>query len=224
VGLKLIIVRHGETEANVKRINQGHSNGKLTKLGIKQARKAGKRLAKENIDIIYCSDLGRTRDTAREIMKYVKAPICFVKDIRERNLGVFDGKPFGTFTNYAQEKGLDLFSYRPSKGESRKDVRDRIMLFYKKCLKKHKNDTVLWVTHGGIITRMNVYFLKAGDSAYPQLHPTNCAVTIIEADDENNHEVKLVNCTKHLKSKPYKRRVFKKSRKAPKKKIFLPIL
>jgi len=37
--MRLILVRHGETEGNVKRLIQGHLHGKLTKKGREQAKK-----------------------------------------------------------------------------------------------------------------------------------------------------------------------------------------
>lgn len=203
--MRLIVVRHGETEANVKGVNQGHSHGKLTSRGIEQADKLGKRLAKEKIDIIYCSDLGRTRHSARMIRRYVKAPIRYVKDIRERDLGVFEGKTVGSFTDYMKNKNLDMFTHRPEGGESRKDVWERTLRFLGRCLKKHPDKIVLWVTHGGIMNRANAHFMKADDSQYLKLHPMNCAVSMFEVFKDGNHKVHLVNCTKHLEKKSRKK-------------------
>ncbi len=203
--MKLIIVRHGETEANVKRVNQGHSHGKLTDKGIKQANRLGKRLMRKKIDIIYCSDLWRTKHTARIIRKYVKAPIKYVKEIRERDLGVFEGKPINSFTEYMRKNNLDMFSHRPEGGESRKDVWDRTLGFFGRCLKKHPDKTVLWVTHGGIMNRLNFHFMKADNSQYSKLHPDNCAVSMFEVFEDGNHKVHFINCTKHLEKKNRKK-------------------
>ena len=58
--MKLILVRHGETEANVARIMQGCSPGVLSKLGKEQAKKLADRLKNEKIDcdnscfIVHC--------------------------------------------------------------------------------------------------------------------------------------------------------------------------
>ena len=65
--MRLILTRHGQTEENVKRILQGHMPGKLTPLGIEQAKKLASRLKDENIDAIYSSDLARTTDTTKEM-------------------------------------------------------------------------------------------------------------------------------------------------------------
>ena len=68
--MRLIMVRHGETEENRDSITQGQTPGHLTKLGKSQAKKLGERLASDNFDIIYCSDLLRCKDTCAEISKH----------------------------------------------------------------------------------------------------------------------------------------------------------
>ena len=51
IPMKLIIVRHGETVANTKRIIQGRESNKLTEKGKDQAKEAGRHLKKHKIDI-----------------------------------------------------------------------------------------------------------------------------------------------------------------------------
>ena len=68
--MKLYIVRHGETIANEKKIIQGQRPGRLTPQGRKQAEKLGQLLEVVNFDIIYCSDLTRTKDTLKKIIPW----------------------------------------------------------------------------------------------------------------------------------------------------------
>jgi len=63
--MRLILVRHGETEENVAKITQGHMPSKLTKQGIEQAKKLALRLKDEKIDKIFVSDLKRCRYGSR---------------------------------------------------------------------------------------------------------------------------------------------------------------
>ena len=49
--LTLVIVRHGETDANKNHIMQGHSEWPLNELGFQQARAAGKRLENTRFDL-----------------------------------------------------------------------------------------------------------------------------------------------------------------------------
>jgi broad specificity phosphatase PhoE len=91
--MKLILTRHGETEENKLGIMQGHMPGKLSGLGIEQAKRLALRLKEERIDFIYSSDLARASDTAKAIAKYhPNTPIEFVEELRERDLGEFQGK------------------------------------------------------------------------------------------------------------------------------------
>src|SRR3989338_4638852 len=68
--MKLILVRHGETDANRDMICQGHMNSHLTQKGLRQARLVAERLKYFPIDIAYSSDLDRALDTCKEILRY----------------------------------------------------------------------------------------------------------------------------------------------------------
>src|SRR5690606_30559966 len=103
--MKLIITRHGETEENVAGILQGHLPGKLSARGIEQAKKLALRLQNDKIDFIYSSDLDRAADTAKEIAQYhPNAKIEFVENLRERNLGEFQGRKRSEFAWDAKDQ------------------------------------------------------------------------------------------------------------------------
>ena len=59
--MKLILVRHGETNENKNKIVQGFLNTTLSKIGIQQAKKVANRLKDEKIDFAYSSDLDRAK-------------------------------------------------------------------------------------------------------------------------------------------------------------------
>ena len=61
---QLIIVRHGETEWNIKSIRQGNLDSRLTEKGMAQAKALAQRLAREHFTALYSSDLGRAVQTA----------------------------------------------------------------------------------------------------------------------------------------------------------------
>ncbi len=114
--MRLIIIRHGETHANAKHIVQGHLNSRLNKKGMAQAKKIGLRLKGEKIDVIFSSDLTRARQTASEIGRFHKAPIHYVKQIRERNAGIFEGRPFKLLLEDFARQGTTEERYKPEKG------------------------------------------------------------------------------------------------------------
>ena len=62
--IELILSRHGETEENKLHIMQGQLPGHLSELGKQQAKALAETLDKEELDVIVCSDLARSYDTA----------------------------------------------------------------------------------------------------------------------------------------------------------------
>lgn len=86
--MKLIIIRHGETNHNKERICQGQLDTDLSIEGIEQAKKLGKRFKETKINFCYSSDLKRAKNTAKEILKYHEdIKLILDKRIRERNFG-----------------------------------------------------------------------------------------------------------------------------------------
>lgn len=67
--IELILSRHGETEENKQRILQGQMPGHLSETGKEQAEQLADLLENEPIDIIICSDLARSYDTAMAVAR-----------------------------------------------------------------------------------------------------------------------------------------------------------
>lgn len=92
---KLILVRHGHTALN--------SPGKeerlrawldipLDETGIREATETAEKLTRYRIEVIYCSDLRRARQTAHILRRRVKADMVATKELRPWNLGAFGGQ------------------------------------------------------------------------------------------------------------------------------------
>ncbi len=159
--MKLTLVRHGQTIGNVKKMTEGHLPGKLSALGKRQAQAVGERLKKEKFDIIYCSDLKRTKDTLKPLLKYhTAAPVIYDEQVRERHYGILEGKPRDD-ANYNRYPGT-RFSRRPTKGESILDVRARAKKFLDYIQKNHPTEAVLVVSHSGFIRQMHSIISKIG--------------------------------------------------------------
>ena len=146
--MKLILVRHGETEENKHGIHQGQLPGRLSDDGKVQAKKVGERLKSVHIDIIYSSDLQRCIDTTQEIAKHhPTAKIIHDKRLRERSLGEFEGKKKGE-ADWSKLSGDELTN-RPKGGEAFTDLFSRVKEFVDELLKKKIDQTILISTHGG---------------------------------------------------------------------------
>ncbi len=197
--MRLIIVRHGETEENVKKIVQGQGFGTLTKRGVEQAKRLGERLKKEKMDAVYCSDLKRARNTAKEIMKFhPKIPIHYVKALRERSFTVLEGKPGDVYKEAAAKEGLPRYLYRPPGGENFPDMKDRIMPFFEKVYSKYSGKRVLFVTHGGVIKVILGAVLGKTWKELQQMDVANSSVNVIEVKRNHEYKVHLLNCIRHL--------------------------
>ena len=66
---RLYLVRHGQSAGNAEGRFGGHGTTPLSPLGVEQAEKTAKILAKEGINVIYSSDLFRAVQTAEPLAK-----------------------------------------------------------------------------------------------------------------------------------------------------------
>jgi broad specificity phosphatase PhoE len=188
--MKIYLTRHGETLGNKDKIHEGgRLHGKLSDLGLEQARKLALRLKDENIDYVYSSDLRRAKQTAKEIMKYhQKTPIKFIKDLREMDLGSFTGKHFDEVDWNKTPKNL----------ESNENAQMRALKFIDKTYPKHKNDSILIVAHAFFNKALISGIQGKETSVMKEIEQKNTCVNIIEIREDKKHIIHLLNCIKHL--------------------------
>jgi len=188
--MRIILTRHGETEENILDIVQGHLPGKLTKLGIEQAKKLAERLKDEKIDYIYSSDLARSVKTTEEIIKYhPNVKVEFVEQLRERNAGRATGFKFS-------EINLNDASYD---AESVEKIYRRARDFFLEILAKHSKETVLVVGHAGINKFIRMAICSDDPTDFKTISKqSNTAVSIFEVNEDGQHNIHIENCSKHL--------------------------
>ena len=186
--MKLIITRHGETIQNKNKILQGQTHGKLSDLGLDQAKKLGLRFKDIKIDEIYSSDLNRAYYTAKEIEKYHEH-ITIKKDkrIREKHLGELQGKPM--------PKDFS-FDNSPSSIETSQELEKRTENFLNEIMQKHTGKTVLVVCHGGTKRSLLKLITDSNKEIY-EIIMHNTSVSIFNLK-EQKFESETINCTKHL--------------------------
>lgn len=90
--MRLILVRHGQTEWNQLGIIQGRTDIPLNDTGIVQARAAGEWLSQRRIDAVYSSPMQRAFDTATEIARPHGLPVISIDDIIEIDFGLWEEK------------------------------------------------------------------------------------------------------------------------------------
>jgi broad specificity phosphatase PhoE len=95
--LSILLLRHGQTDANATGTIQGHLPTPLNPLGRRQAQLLAGRLARLSppIDVLISSDLPRAAQTAEPIAAACGVPLRLDPSWRERYLGSFQGKTVG---------------------------------------------------------------------------------------------------------------------------------
>jgi broad specificity phosphatase PhoE len=198
--MKLVIVRHAETKANKKKILEGWNDGDLSNTGKIQAKQLAKRLAKEKIDAVYCSDLKRCKQTISPFLKIQKIPIVYTKKLRERHIGVFQGKSLQSFLKWLKKNRYEKsYSFKMPGGESFMDVKKRGAIFLDKIIKTKRNKNILIVTHATMKRAMLLYLLKKDEKKFfKKYKPKNTALSVIHIKDDGRHKARVLNSTKHL--------------------------
>jgi len=143
------ILRHGGSKCNVEEFVCSWPekiDSPLTEEGKKQIGNVVPRIKKEKIDLVFSSDLLRTKQTAQIVSKALGLKVKFDKRLREYDFGIFNGKPAEEWHNFFKD-GKDVFYKRPPGGESRRDIRKRMLDFIKEIDKKYKDKRILIVSH-----------------------------------------------------------------------------
>lgn len=182
---KLILVRHGETEYNVKNIYYGWCDVGLTENGVIQCIQAKKELKKYNYDKIYSSPLIRAKKTC-ETINYKELEIIEDERLRELNIGIFEGYSYEEVSIlYPKETKMALEkweTYNYETGESPKELQDRVMDFIKKEVDLENEVTVI-ATHWGVISVILSYYLSGGISGYWKFGVNNGGMAVINFND-----------------------------------------
>ncbi len=178
--MKIIVIRHGETEENAKHILMGHKHGTLSKKGIAQAKKLALKLRKTKIDAIFSSDLRRARDTTKEIARYHKAPVFYTKELREQNYGIFQGRLLQELIDAQKAAGKASLAFKPSGGEGFVDVRNRVRKFVGRLGKKYEKKTILISAHAGIVWSLLSIYSNVPLGKLVKMKPKNTGTLTID--------------------------------------------
>src|SRR5438309_108698 len=92
-GPRLVLVRHGQTTANVARVLDSKPPGAgLTEMGRAQAEEAADQLADEPVVAVYASVAIRAQQTAAPIAARHGLPVQVIDGVHELQMGAYEGK------------------------------------------------------------------------------------------------------------------------------------
>jgi 2,3-bisphosphoglycerate-dependent phosphoglycerate mutase len=135
----LVLVRHGQSDWNLKNLFTGWRDVGLTEKGVAEARAAGTRLKAKGLrfDVAFTSDLSRaqrTLDLVLEEMAQTNIPVIKDQALNERDYGDLSGlnkddarKKWGEEQVHIWRRSYDV---APPGGESLKDTAARVLPYY----------------------------------------------------------------------------------------------
>jgi broad specificity phosphatase PhoE len=186
--LKLILVRHGETYWNrERRIQGGDSDIELNDTGSEQARKLAVFLKNEPITTILSSPLQRTIATAKTIASQHQLPVETDQGLRELKVGELEGMLVSnlttTFTQFLMQWWQDRGAMKLPSGESLIELQQRAWKVIEGLLEKHKDGTVVVVSHYFVILAIIFKALDLPVDCFTKFKVDPGGVSILEFRD-----------------------------------------
>jgi broad specificity phosphatase PhoE len=169
--MKILLVRHGESEANVAhRINDDPARPvNLTDRGRAQAEAASDELRTVRFTHAYASEFPRAQQTAEILLRHHICPSLIDARINERKTGM-DGLPVEIFHELMRADPLHI---KPEHGESFLEQMERLRSFLDEIAARHPEGMVLAVSHE---------------------NPILAALALIASDPEQTARGKIANC------------------------------
>lgn len=191
--MNIYVVRHGETEENIKGTYCGALDVALTEKGVRQAELLGEKLKDIKFSKVYVSPTIRTYATLKAI---IKDSCKAIEDsrIKEINFGAFEGKTYDYISkNYKKQCEIwqeDWCGFAPPEGESYEQMYKRTCSFIEDLKKDmdnnaNKDDNILIVTHGGVLRAFYAYVLGNNIDIFWKISSKNCDYAVIKYEYGN---------------------------------------
>lgn len=199
---RMILVRHGETEWNEGIRYQGQRDIPLSERGRQQARRVAERLKGEKLAAIYSSDLRRAYETANVIADPHSIYVVPLMGLRETSFGEWEGMTYKEIASkYPDLVGrwvADPEFVSPPGGESFSQMRERVMMEVERITRAHEGDTVVVVSHGGVIRGVICTILGLPLKTFWRLKIDNASISVVEFYQDGNAILCSMNDVSHL--------------------------
>lgn len=200
---RLILLRHGQSEANKNGWWAGTTDAPLTELGHRQAQAAADYLTThEQIDAIYASSLSRAYHTALPTAKALDLPVTPEDDLMEIFGGIWEKMPFHELeVRYALDRAkwfTDLGGARCPGGETVAHLFDRVLAAVRRIAAENEGKTVLIASHWTpVICLMAVAQGYGLENLGRCIEPRNASLQILRFENGVFSPERL-NITEHL--------------------------
>jgi broad specificity phosphatase PhoE len=209
MAIEIYLIRHGETDANkngTHLVSGRCPTAQLTKEGITQAQALGQYLKQKGIkfDKAYTSPLIRTKQTAQQCLGTICGEVEQAEELTELTLGEWEGKPKTEV--YTPEIKAELnknnWNYKAPKGESQKEVYERVRYWIEKNVttESNENKKIGIFTHGLAIKMFLAGLFNLDKSTAYTIPIDNTSITKLKYEKGNWEELTRNN-TEHLQNK-----------------------
>lgn len=157
--MNIYVIRHGQTDYNVKNVYQGQTDIPLNTNGIQQAKEVAQQFKKLKIkvDVILVSPLSRAQETAKYVGEALGVSLITEKGLIERSFGDMEGYSNREDCNITMLLDYDK-NYNICNVEPIQDLFKRVYECMERIIEKYKNKNVVLVTHAGVAQAIECYF------------------------------------------------------------------
>ncbi len=197
--MRLLIVRHGQSEGNASGVIQGHLDFGLSELGWRQAEATAARLAGEKVDRVIASPLKRAWDTAGVIAGALGLEAEARPALTEYNIGAISGL---TGPQVRERFPEMMAAYQRGERprfpgeEGREEFLQRVSTVLHGL--RDTGETVVAVAHGGVVGALCYAALGLDYGRPGMFRVANCSITEFARDRTGRVVVQRVNDVCHL--------------------------
>ena len=197
----LILLRHGQIEANRKRLWHGSTDSPLTWRGRRQAKKTARYLAGAHRDLtaIYTSPLDRCLQTARAVQAQLHIEATPMPGLSEYSIGEWEGLAFDALAEAHDfyDRSRSNPDFAPPGGESLAGVARRVVAALQSIQAQHDaEERVLVVGHGVALAVALGSILDEDPGRWVEYPVANCSLTELVLSPAPY--VNFFNSTQHL--------------------------
>ena len=181
----LLLVRHGEIDANVERRWHGSTDSALTERGREQVRRVAAYLARAHADAVavYTSPLQRAQQTAQPIAAALGiAPVVPSPALAEFGIGILENELYTDLAGHHRffERIEADLAWAPSGGESLGSVADRVVGAWRGIVAAHPGAKVVVVSHGAVVAAGLASLVDRDPRRWGSYHQRNTSITELE--------------------------------------------
>ncbi len=178
----LLLLRHGQINANLKGLWHGSTDSPLTWRGRRQAHRTARYISRldPTVSAVYTSPLGRCVETAAKISKRLNIEPVVNEDLREYAIGEWEGLPFRLLAEEYDfvNKSTQNPEFAPPGGESLAQVAARIVPALQEIDARHETANQVLVVCHGAATAIALASLIDGDPKHWMKYQfANCGLT-----------------------------------------------